>query len=113
MMKIALPVAENKLCLHFGHSEGFLVFKVEPENKKILSEEYFPAPPHEPGLLPRWLAEKGVKIVITGGMGRRAQDYFREFGIEVLLGASSTEPRKLMQDYLAGKLELGENVCDH
>jgi len=113
MTKIALPVAQNKLCLHFGHSEGFLVFEVEPEKKKILKEEYFPAPPHEPGLLPRWLSEKGVKVVITGGMGSRAQDFFREFGIEVLLGASATEPRKLVQDYLEGKLELGENVCDH
>jgi len=112
-MKIAIPVAEGKLCLHFGHSEGFMVFEVEPEKKKILSERFFQAPPHEPGLLPRWLAEKEVKMVITGGMGSRAQNFFREFGIEVLLGASPAEPRKLVQDYLNGKLELGDNVCDH
>jgi len=112
-MKIAIPVAEGKLCLHFGHSEGFMTFEVEPEGKKILKEEYLPAPPHEPCLLPRWLSEKGVKVVITGGMGSRAQNFFREFGIEVLLGASAAEPRKLVQDYLKGKLELGENVCDH
>ncbi|MCK7542001.1 MAG: hypothetical protein MZV63_69485 [Marinilabiliales bacterium] len=32
--------------------------------------------PHEPGLLPGWLAEKGVTDVIAGGMGQRAIGLF-------------------------------------
>lgn len=30
-MKIAIPVAEGKLCMHFGHCEVFALFDVNEE----------------------------------------------------------------------------------
>ena len=112
-MKIALPVAEGKLCLHFGHCQGFLVLTVDKQEKKILAQDFIPAPEHQPGLLPRFLAEKGVNVIITGGMGRRAQEYFREYGVEVILGAPAQDPVEIVQAWLEDRLEPGENVCDH
>lgn len=112
-MKIALPVSDNKLCLHFGHCEKFEVFDVDEQTKKITARATFGAPPHQPGLLPRWLADKGVKCVIAGGMGSRAITLFKENGVNVITGASAGEPTAILQDYIDGRLATGANVCDH
>ncbi len=73
-MKFAIPLARGVLCNHFGHSEEFAI--IETENGQIKDKELHTPPPHEPGVLPRWLGELGVKVVIAGGMGRRALDLF-------------------------------------
>ncbi len=112
-MKIAIPLAQGKLSLHFGHCESFALLDVDTERKEVLKREDLEAPPHEPGLLPRWLAERGAGMIIAGGMGQRAQDLFRQQGIEVLVGAPAETPEKLAADYLAGTLSPGKNACDH
>ena len=71
------------------------------------------APPHQPGLLPPWLAERGANMIIAGGMGQRALELFAAQGIDVIIGASPETPENLVKDYLAGKLKTGQNVCDH
>jgi len=112
-LKIAVPVVDGRLSAHFGHCEEFVLFDVDVEGKKILSQERAPAPPHEPGLLPVWLKEKGAHLIIAGGMGSRAQDLFTEKGIKVIVGASSDNPENIVENYLNGKLSAGENICDH
>jgi Mrp family chromosome partitioning ATPase/predicted Fe-Mo cluster-binding NifX family protein len=110
-MKIAIPIAEGKLTAHFGHAAQFAIVHVEGEELK--DKELLTPPPHEPGVLPQWLGELGVDIIIAGGMGSRAQGLFGENGIKVLTGAPSLTPEELVQQYLAGNLVTGENVCDH
>ncbi len=112
-MKIAVPLADGKLAMHFGHCEHFALFDIDPSTKKILKREEIAAPPHEPGLLPPWLAERGAKIVIAGGMGQRALGLFAEQGIEVIIGAPAETPEKLVKDYCANTLTSGANICDH
>jgi ATP-binding protein involved in chromosome partitioning len=70
-------------------------------------------PPHEPGLLPTWLQEQGVDVIIAAGMGSRAQGLFLGKGIHVVTGASSEAPAKVVGEYLRGELMTGANVCDH
>jgi len=113
MMKVAVPMAGGLLCMHFGHCEKFMIFEVEKENAKIVSHEELVPPPHEPGLLPRWLAEKGVKLVIAGGMGQRAQDIFGSCGINVITGAPAVNAELVVLNWLEGSLETGSNACDH
>ena len=112
-MKIAIPTAEGKLAMHFGHCQVFTIADVDTESKSILSMTEGTPPPHEPGVLPKWLSENGVHLVITGGMGMRAQQLFTEYNIEVLVGASSETPTVIVHRYLEGSLETGENVCNH
>jgi len=88
-MKIAIPLANGKLTLHFGHCEQFALVDVEVQNKKIIKRTDLIPPPHEPGLLPSWLAEHGVNLIIAGGMGQRALMLFAENNIQVLVGACS------------------------
>jgi len=112
-MRFAIPLANGRLSTHFGHCERFALLDVDPETKEITKKEEVNAPEHQPGLLPRWLAERGVHVIIAGGMGRRAQSLFAENEIEVVIGAPSQTPESLVLGYLAGTLKTGENVCDH
>jgi ATP-binding protein involved in chromosome partitioning len=111
--KIAVPVVEGRLSSHFGHCDEFVFFDVELEKRKIVGQEKATPPPHEPGVLPAWLGEKGANMIIAGGMGTRAQDLFRENGIKVLIGAPTEEPGKIVESYLAGTFVGGDNICDH
>jgi predicted Fe-Mo cluster-binding NifX family protein len=112
-MRIAVPVAGGRLAMHFGHCEHFALFDVDRAGGVILDRRLEPAPPHAPGLLPRWLAEQGADVILAGGMGQRAQALFAEAGIEVVVGAPAEDPEQLVAAYLAGTLACGENVCDH
>ena len=111
MMKIGIPLAEGRLAAHFGHCKEFAIFDVE--DNVIIKKEILVPPPHEPGVLPRWLHEQGAAIIIAGGMGQRAQSLFTEQGITVVVGAPSQEPETIVNSYLSNKLESGENLCDH
>ena len=113
MIRIAIPLAEGKLALHFGHCQQFALVDVNPTTKTIGGVETVDAPAHEPGLLPRWLGERGAGMIIAGGMGQRAQGLFREQGIEVVVGATAEVPETLARQYLEGTLVIGANGCDH
>lgn len=110
-MKIAIPLAEGKLTNHFGHCEQFAIIDVDGD--KIDNKELVTPPPHEPGVLPRWLGEMGVNLIIAGGMGQRAISLFQERGVRVITGAPNLEPEELVSQYLSGTLQTGANVCDH
>lgn len=112
-MKIAIPVVNEKLCMHFGHCETFAVLTVDASMKKITGRENLIPPPHEPGVLPRWLGEQKVTVIIAGGMGQRAQQLFAEQNIAVVVGAPADEPETLVAAYLEGALHSGANACDH
>ena len=112
-MRIAIPLTNGRLSLHFGHCECFALLDVDPDEQKILGRENVWTPPHQPGLLPSWLAKCGASVVLAGGMGERAQALFAEQGIQVVVGAVVETPERLVSDYLAGILRPGENVCDH
>lgn len=111
--RFAIPVQDGKLSSHFGHSEQFALVDVDARSKKIISMTTIDAPEHEPGLLPSWLADKGARFVIAGGMGARAKELFANQGVTVVTGAPVEAPEVLVERYLAGTLETGENVCDH
>jgi ATP-binding protein involved in chromosome partitioning len=110
-IKIAIPMAEGMLCNHFGHCEQFAL--IDLQGKNIIQKVMVTPPPHEPGLLPRWLGEKGVNLIIAGGMGQRAVSLFTERGIKVLTGAPQLAPEELISHYVNQTLVTGANVCDH
>lgn len=110
-MKIAVPSIEGELAQHFGHCRSFCIFEVK--DGKIAGSETAEPPPHEPGILPKWLADQGVEVVIAGGMGHRAQTFFTQYGISVLVGTAAAPVEKIVRDYLDGVLVTGQNACDH
>lgn len=113
LMKVAVPIADGKLCMHFGHCQQFALLDVDEAKREVGARTAVTPPPHAPGVLPRWLHEQGVTIVIAGGMGHRAQSLFAEHGIRVIVGAPGEAPERLVEEYLRGSLVCGANVCDH
>ena len=112
-MKIAIPVQAGRVSMHFGHCEEFALYEVNEDDKVILGKTAHKPPGHEPGVLPAWLHELGANVIITGGMGQRAQQLFAQNGISVVLGAPDESPEQIATAYLNGTLQAGENVCDH
>lgn len=112
-MKIAIPTVNNKLCMHFGHCEVFTFLEIDENSKTIVSKEAITPPPHQPGILPPWVAEQGARFVIAGGMGGRARQLFEASGVKVVVGAQPKSPEELVSDFMNDSLELGQNACDH
>lgn len=110
-MKFAIPLLNGKLTAHFGHCQEFALIQVE--DNQIKNKELVAPPPHEPGVLPKWLHDQGIDVVIAGGMGNRAIALFAENEINVVTGAPSLEPEALVESYLKKTLQTGENLCDH
>ena len=109
--KIAIPTSNGMLDAHFGHCHQFTLITVIDNN--ITDETVLDAPPHEPGLLPAWLAERGATDVIAGGMGQRAIQIFNQHKINVFVGAPQQAPKQLVEAFLKSELELTSNYCDH
>jgi len=112
-MRFAIPLADGRLCNHFGHCQQFALIDVDENNTIMPDVKLIDPPPHEPGLLPRWLHEQGANVIIAGGMGHRARQLFDQNGIDVVVGAPVEAPETLVQLHLDGALTCGENACDH
>jgi len=110
-MIIAIPTSNDCLCQHFGHCEKFVVF--ETENSRITRETHLVPPPHQPGILPAWLASKGITHVISGGMGHRAISLFNQQNITVFTGAEEKQAISLAEDLINDRLITSVNACDH
>jgi len=112
-MRIAIPLSQGKLSLHFGHCDQFAIFDIDGETSKVINRKDAAPPTHAPGVLPKWLHENNVSVIIAGGMGQRAQQLFAQNDIKVVIGASGQSPEELVSAYLEDTLETGDNICDH
>lgn len=112
MKRFAIPVAQSKLCAHFGHCEVFRFIDVD-EDENIISRQDMDPPAHVPGVIPPWVAQNGANIVLAGGMGGRAISLFEQAGVSVVTGCPSEEPDELVRRYIKGTLVTGSNACNH
>jgi len=67
----AVPTIKGELTQHFGHCEKFAI--IETEDNKIINEEFINPPIHKPGVYPKYLAERGVHVIIAGGMTKSTE----------------------------------------
>lgn len=124
-MKVAISTDNDYVSAHFGRCPFFTIIDIE--NGKIVKQEVIDNPGHQPGLIPKFLNEKGVQCIVAGGMGMRATGFFQEFGIETIVGIQgpiSDVVNKLEQGALVGGASLcnpgggkgyglDKTVCDH
>ncbi len=117
MKKIALACEDNQgmngqVSQHFGRCPYYLLIEVEgSEIKKTdaVDNPYYDN--HIPGMVPKFINEQGVNVMIAGGMGPRAIDLFSDLGIEVVTGAvGNTE--NVLKAYLKGEIS-GVEPCKH
>ena len=108
MMKIAVASENGRVTEHFGHCEGFMMF--DTENNQIVKSETIANPGHKPGFLPNFLADRGVNVIISGGMGGGAVEIFNERKVTVVVGASG-DAKTAVEAYLLGELQSTGSVC--
>jgi ATP-binding protein involved in chromosome partitioning len=110
-MRIALPVSRNKVAGHFGHPEHFLIFDVDEQGQGPVSR--LDPPPHEHGVIPRWLLAQGADVVLAQRMGPGARRLLEEGGATVLTGLPPREPEWLVREFIAGRLRDEPSSCGH
>ena len=84
-MKIAATYDNGSIFQHFGKTEFFKVYEVE--DNKIVSSEVIGSNGTGHGALAGLLAERGIQVLICGGIGGGAQAALAEAGIELCSGA--------------------------
>ena len=111
-MKIAVPVTkENKIDEHFGHCESYSVFTIS-ENKEITDIQKV-EPSQGCGCksnIASVLAEKGVSIMLAGGIGGGAINVLNNCGIEVIRGCSGNAT-DVVNLFINGKVSDGGESC--
>lgn len=107
-MKVAVATDKGLVADHFGHCESFTVYEIE--NNRIMRIHSTPKVEHTPGFIPRYLAELGVNVIISSGMGSGAINLFNQFNIEIITGAKG-HVQNIIEQYLEGKLISSNAVC--
>jgi predicted Fe-Mo cluster-binding NifX family protein len=92
-MRFAIPLQDGKLCLHFGHCDVFALVDTDGDGGTIVRRTDVTPPPHEPGVLPKWLHEQGVNVILAGGMEPARSALFVQNDIKVSSRARSSRPK--------------------
>ena len=108
-MKIAITAESNNglestVAQHFGHAPYFIL--VDVENGEVTATQGVANPfvnGHAPGQIPGFIHEQHADVMLSGGMGGRAIQFFQQAGIQAATGASGTV-RQALESYLGGKL---------
>jgi len=108
-MIIAISADGDEVSMHFGRCEKYILYDLE--DKKIVSKTEIKNPGHQPFFLPKFLAEKGVNILITGGIGPRAINTFKEFNIKIISNVEG-KVENVIKNYLEGKIKEEVEPCE-
>lgn len=107
-MKIAISTDSGNVCAHFGRAPEFTFVTIE--NDQVIEKKVLQNPGHSVGSIPQFVNQQGAKHMITGGMGRRAEAFFNQYGIEVIVGVTGRID-DVIKKILDGTLEGGESLC--
>jgi predicted Fe-Mo cluster-binding NifX family protein len=108
-MKIAVSTETNNglesvVAHHFGRCPFFALVDVEGTDVKaveVIANPYYSA--HQPGQVPGFIHQQKADVMLSGGMGGRAIQFFEQFGIQTATGANGTVLSAL-ESYLGGEL---------
>ena len=101
-----------EMSMHFGRCPFFTLVDVEDgelTNVRVIANPAFEN--HVPGVVPKFINEQMVNVMIAGGMGPKAVNMFEGFNIEVATGVSG-KVEKVLAVYLEGNVQ-GTVPCNH
>jgi predicted Fe-Mo cluster-binding NifX family protein len=103
---------EGPLSAHFGRCPFYTLVNVEGDQIlgfEVVKNPYFPN--HQPGVIPQFIHSQKANVMIAGGMGPRAIDFFNQLGIDVATGAQG-KVKDIVEAYLRGEIQ-GIVACEH
>lgn len=109
-MKIAVSYENGYVFQHFGKTEAFKLYEVEGDH--VVSSEVIGTDGNGHEALADFLAQKGVDVVICGGLGEGAQAALAAAEIDVISGAEG-EADAAVAAFLSGELVSCGACCDH
>ncbi len=107
-MKIVISTDAGQVSEHFGRCPQFTIADIE--DGKVTKKETIENPGHETGFLPKFFHELGAEIVIAGGAGARAQEFFNEYKIKLILGVTGSVDDAI-EKYARSELNAGKSTC--
>lgn len=103
-MKIAVPYLNGQVFQHFGKSEQFKIY--DTQDDEIISSEVVDTNGSGHSALADFLKDRGVGVLICGGIGAGAVTALQNTGIQILGGAAG-ESDKQVEEFLGGRLHFG------
>lgn len=102
-MKIAVPYLDGQVFQHFGKSEQFKLYDTAED--EIISAEIVDTNGSGHSALADFLKDRGVGVLICGGIGTGAVAALQNAGIQILGGAKGEADRQV-EEFLGGKLHF-------
>jgi predicted Fe-Mo cluster-binding NifX family protein len=108
-MRIAISVETNNelesvVAQHFGRCPFFAL--VDMDGNEVTAVNVINNPfygNHQPGQVPGFIHQQEANVMLAGGMGRRAIEFFEQFGIKAATGVGGTVQNAL-ESYLGGEV---------
>jgi predicted Fe-Mo cluster-binding NifX family protein len=108
-MRIAVSAETNNglesiVAQHFGRCPYFALVDLEGKEVKavqVVTNPFYGG--HQPGQVPGFIHQQGADVMLSGGMGGRAIQFFEQLGIQAATGATGTVQAAL-ERYLGGEL---------
>ncbi len=102
---------DAQVSAHFRMAPFFTFVELDPDGE-VVSVEVKGNPfaqIHGPGLVPGFVKDEGADVIVSGGMGVRAAERLRQWGMEPITGAQG-RVLDVLQALLAGH-EFEESLC--
>jgi predicted Fe-Mo cluster-binding NifX family protein len=103
---------DGEVSMHFGRCPHYTFLDVEGSQVKtwqVMDNPYLGN--HVPGKVPEFIHSQKANVMIAGGMGPRAIQFFDDYGIEAVTGALG-KVKDVLEAYLRGELR-GAGACHH
>ncbi len=103
---------QSEMSMHFGRCPNYTLVDVDGQDVKdvqVINNPYFKK--HEPGVVPGYMNDQAINVMIAGGMGPRAIQLFQGFGIEVATGVAG-KVENVLKAYIEGRIS-GTAPCSH
>ena len=103
---------ESSLSAHFGRCPFYVLVDVADDRIvgfQVVDNPYYPN--HQPGVIPQFIHSQKANVMIAGGMGPRAIDFFNQYGIDVATGVQG-KVRDVVEAYLRNEIQ-GIVPCEH
>ena len=102
---------EASIAAHFGRCTSYVLVDLVGDRIlgfQVVDNPYYPS--HQSGVIPQFIHSQKANVMIAGGMGPRAIDFFTQFGIDVATGVQG-KVRDVVEAYLRGEIQ-GFVACE-